>query len=843
MTSKKEGITVSQFAEEIRVKPDRLLDQLKDAGIEIDDVDGLINEKQKEALLRYLQQNHGAKQAAASSNIVLKRATTSNVKLSSSRGSRTTVSVRRKRTYVEQASEEKTGAAVLPAEQAVASVEAPAVVEETPVVTGAEVESPVVVPGSSLPEVAVPGVVEDKAPEKAKPSLSSLKRGKHRGSEDEEGGDKQSRKKKRRTSSDGASEKNFEALLARGTDLGRVFKQVEDADDDFRRSGKFRSSSSSKVKVQAFTKPTAKMVHEVEIPENILLSDLAQLMSVKGAEVIKVLFKMGVVATINQAIDQETAILVVEEMGHTPKPVSSDAIEHRLAKTLEVAGEAVVRPPVITIMGHVDHGKTTLLDYIRTAKVAASEAGGITQHIGAYHVQTAKGTITFLDTPGHAAFTAMRARGAKLTDIVVLVVAVDDGVMPQTIEAIQHAKAAKVPIVVAVNKMDKHGVDPDRIKHELAAHELIPEEWGGETMFVPISAKVGTGVDNLLDSLLVQAEMLELKAVVDCPARGVVIESRLEHGRGAVMSVLVQQGTLRKGNVILAGFEFGRIRALYDENGRPIESAGPSIPVEVLGLSGIPQAGDDFAIVPDEKHAREVAAFRQTKHRDMKLARQAPKLEDLLQRIEDEKATSTTLNLIIKADVLGSVEALKQALLALSGTEVKVNVISSGIGGINESDANLAIASRAIVVAFNVRANTEARKLLESNKVSVHYHNIIYDVIDLVKKAISGALAPEVQERIVGLAQVREVFSSSKTGAVAGCMVVEGFVKRNLPIRVLRENVVIFEGVLESLRRFKEDASEVRNGMECGIAVKNYNDIKAGDQIEVFERIEIRREI
>ena len=552
---------------------------------------------------------------------------------------------------------------------------------------------------------------------------------------------------------------------------------------------------------------------------------------------------MGVIATINQSVDQEAAILVVEEMGHKAIPVSSDAIEEALAKTTEVQGEAKHRPPVITIMGHVDHGKTTLLDYVRTTKVAASEAGGITQHIGAYHVQTPKGTITFLDTPGHAAFTAMRARGAKLTDIVVLVVAADDGVMPQTVEAIQHARAAGVPIVVAVNKMDKPSVDPDRVKTELTKHNLIPEEWGGDAMFVPISAKTGMGVDNLLDSVLVQAEVLDLKAVVDCPAHGVVIESRLDRGRGAVMSVLVQQGTLRKGDIILAGLEYGRIRALFDEHGKSIDSAGPSIPVEVLGLSGVPQAGDDFIIVPDERRAREVAMFRQAKYRESKLARQAPKLEDLLQRIEDEKTMTTTLNLVLKADVLGSVEALKQALTDLTSQEVKVNILSSGIGGINESDVNLAVASNAIIIAFNVRANAEARKLMEVNNVDVHYYNIIYDVINEVKKAINGVLAPEIQERVVGLAQVREVFRSSKTGAVAGCMVTEGFVKRNFPIRVLRDNIVIFEGALESLRRFKEDVAEVRAGTECGIAVKNYNDIKAGDQIEVYERIEIKREI
>lgn len=868
--TEKDGVSVNQFAEEIGVKPDRLLSQFKDAGISIASTNDLVSEEEKQALLRYLQQHHGAKQDAAPDKIVLRRAKTSEIKLGGSHGPGKTVSiqVRKKRTYVKRSptedeaknpveeeiiqsdaiaqveSAEKISASVLEVVGEQSEVATSAVSEEPPVSATQATET------ATYAEevVAAPVVTEEKADDKSKLGVKR-KDGKHRvGDEVEETEAEKSKKKKkgRDTSRDGnSSNRSFEALLARGADLSRVLKvEDEDAlDSAFRKSGKSRSSSHGKVKTQAFTRPTAPVVREVEIPESIQLAELAQRMSVKATEVIKVMMKMGIIATINQVIDQDTAILVIEEMGHKAKAVSSEAIEEALAKSVEIQGEAQPRPPVITIMGHVDHGKTTLLDYIRTTKVAASEAGGITQHIGAYHVQTQKGTITFLDTPGHAAFTAMRARGAKLTDIVILVVAADDGAMPQTIEAIQHAKAANVPIVVAVNKMDKHGVDPDRVKNELVKHGLVPEEWGGDAMFVPISAKTGMGVDTLLDSVLVQAEILELKAVVDCPARGVVIESRLDRGRGAVMSVLIQQGTLRKGDIILAGLEFGRIRALFDENGEAIESAGPSIPVEILGLSGIPQAGDDFIIVPDEKRAREVAAFRQNKARETKLARQAPKLEDLLQRIEDEKTVTTTLNIVLKADVLGSVEALKQSLLDLSGSEVKVSILSSAIGGINESDVNLAIASKAMIIAFNVRANAEARKLMEVNAVDVHYHNIIYDVINLVKKAISGALAPEIHEKILGLAQVREVFRSSKTGAVAGCMVTEGTIKRNYPIRVLRDNVVIFEGSLESLRRFKDDVSEVRNGMECGISVKNYNDIKAGDQIEVFEKIEVKREI
>ena len=500
------------------------------------------------------------------------------------------------------------------------------------------------------------------------------------------------------------------------------------------------------------------------------------------------------------------------------------------------------RAPVVTIMGHVDHGKTSLLDYIRTTKVTTTEAGGITQHIGAYHVETDKGMITFLDTPGHAAFTAMRARGAKLTDIVVLVVAADDGVMPQTIEAINHAKAANVPIIVAVNKIDKPQADQDRVKNELVKYNLVPEEWGGENIFVSLSAKTGQGVDKLLDSILVQAEVLDLKAVVNCPARGVVIESRLDKGRGAVASILVQQGTLRKGDLVLAGFEYGRVRMLSDERGQKVESAGPSIPVEILGLSSTPNAGDEFMVVTDERRAREVALFRQGKFREIKLARQnAAKLENILQRMGTDEVAGRTLNIVLKADVQGSAEALAAALSEIAAPNVKVKIVSSAVGGINETDVNLALASNAIMIGFNVRANVEARKLIEVEGVDLHYHSIIYDVINEVKRALSGFLEPEIHEKIVGLAEVRDVFRSSRIGAIAGCMVVEGVVRRNNPIRVLRDNIVIFEGVLESLRRFKDDVAEVRAGVECGIGVKSYNDIKPGDQIEVFEKIKVKR--
>jgi len=850
------GVSVKQFAEEIGVSVDRLLGQFSDAGIKtISGVDDRVSQDQKQQLLRYLQQHHGAKQDAVPEKIVLRRVKkTSEIKVSGTHGSSSktvSIQVRKKRTFVKRQAEETAAVAeavedvqqTQPVEVVGQSEEMIAVVPAVEVVETPAVET--VTPESAVIEEMVPEKAPTPAEEKPKTavpaSTAPIAKRKERHEEESEA---ERNKRKKKTRDGNRSDKNLESLLSRGADLSRVMSAAdEELEQGFRRHGKSRNAAHHKVKVQAFTKPTAPMVHEVEIPETIVIGELASRMSIKAGELIKMLMKMGTLATINQVIDQDTAVLLVEELGHKAKLVSVDAVERKLEKDTEVQGDARPRPPVITIMGHVDHGKTTLLDYIRTTKVAASEAGGITQHIGAYHVQTPKGTITFLDTPGHAAFTAMRARGAKLTDIVILVVAADDGVMPQTVEAVEHAKAAGVPIVVAVNKMDKHGVDPDRIKNELSQHGLIPEEWGGDAMFVPISAKTGMGIDGLLDSVLVQAEVLQLTAVEDCPARGVVIESRLDRGRGAIMSVLVQQGTLRKGDIILAGLEYGRIRAMFDETGKAIESAGPSIPVEILGLSGVPQAGDDFIIVPDEKRAREVASFRQAKFREAKLLRQAPKLEDLLQRIEAEKTAVTTLNLVLKADVLGSVEALRHTLAELSNAEVRVNIISSGIGGINESDVNLAIASGAIIIAFNVRANTEARKLMETNSVDVHYYNIIYDVINAVKKAISGVLAPEIQEKVVGLAQVREVFRSSKIGAIAGCMVLEGTVKRNLPIRVLRDNVVVFEGTLESLRRFKEDVSEVRSDTECGIAVKNYSDIKAGDQIEVFERIEIKREI
>ncbi|NBI13966.1 translation initiation factor IF-2 [[Haemophilus] felis] len=609
---------------------------------------------------------------------------------------------------------------------------------------------------------------------------------------------------------------------------------------DVKNKGKGKKGSALQ---QAFTKPVQATKADVVIGETITVAELANKMAVKATEIIKTMMKMGEMVTINQVIDQETAQLVAEEMGHKVILRKENELEESVLEDRDVNAEKVQRAPVVTIMGHVDHGKTSLLDYIRKAKVAAGEAGGITQHIGAYHVETDDGKmITFLDTPGHAAFTSMRARGAKVTDIVVLVVAADDGVMPQTIEAIQHAKAAGAPLVVAVNKIDKPEANPDRVEQELLQHEVISEKFGGDVQFVPVSAKKGTGIDELLEAILLQSEVLELSAVKDGMASGVVIESYLDKGRGPVATILVQSGTLNRGDIVLCGFEYGRVRAMRDENGKDIQSAGPSIPVEVLGLSGVPAAGDEATVVRDEKKAREVALYRQGKFRDVKLARQQKaKLENMFTNMAEGDVAE--LNVIVKADVQGSVEAICQALNELSTGEVKVKVVGSGVGGITETDATLAAASNAIVLGFNVRADASARRIIENENIDLRYYSIIYELLNEIKAAMSGMLQPEFKQEIIGLAEVRDVFKHPKFGAIAGCMVTEGLVKRNNPIRVLRDNVVIFEGELESLRRFKDDVSEVRNGMECGIGVKNYNDVKVGDQIEVFEVVEVKRSI
>ena len=623
--------------------------------------------------------------------------------------------------------------------------------------------------------------------------------------------------------------KKGKGLKTRGGDASNDWKS--------RKGGKHKNSNNQ----HAFQAPTEPIVHEVLVPETITVGDLAHKMAVKAAEVIKVLMKMGMMVTINQVLDQETALIIVEEMGHKGKAAQADDPEAYLGgEDQQEAAEALPRPPVVTVMGHVDHGKTSLLDYIRRAKVASGEAGGITQHIGAYHVETPRGVVTFLDTPGHEAFTAMRARGAKATDIVILVVAADDGVMPQTIEAIHHSKAAGVPIIVAVNKIDKQDANIERLRQELVAHEVVPEDWGGDTMFVEVSAKTGQGVDSLLESVLLQAEVLELTSPINSPAKGVIVEARLDKGRGPVATLLVQSGTLRKGDVVLAGTAFGRVRAMIDENGKLIDEAGPSIPVEILGLSDVPSAGEDAMVLTDERKAREIALFRAGKFRDVRLAKQqAAKLENMFAQMAEGEVQS--MSLIIKADVQGSYEALAHSLQKLSTDEVRVNILHSGVGGISESDINLAIASKAIVVGFNARADAAARKLAESEGVEIRYYNIIYDVVDDVKAAMSGMLAPEKKEQIIGTVEIRQVISVSKVGNIAGCMVTDGIIKRAASIRLIRNNVVVHTGELDSLKRFKDDVKEVRQSYECGLMLKNFNDIQEGDQLEVFEIVEVAR--
>ena len=622
---------------------------------------------------------------------------------------------------------------------------------------------------------------------------------------------------------------------------GRDRNNARNGDDDRVRSGKKGKKLKLEPNQHAFQAPTEPVVHEVLVPETITVADLAHKMAVKGVEVVKALMKMGMMVTINQSIDQDTALIVVEELGHIGKPAAADDPEAFLDEGVEaVEAEALPRPPVVTVMGHVDHGKTSLLDYIRRAKVVQGEAGGITQHIGAYHVETPRGVITFLDTPGHEAFTAMRARGAKATDIVILVVAADDGVMPQTIEAIAHAKAAGVPMVVAVNKIDKEAANPERIRQELTAHEVVPDEWGGDVQFIDVSAKKGINIDALLEAVLLEAEVLELTAPVDAPAKGIIVEARLDKGRGAVATLLVQSGTLKKGDMLLAGTAFGKIRAMVDENGKAINEAGPSIPVEILGLSDVPNAGEDAMVLADEKKAREIALFRQGKYRDVRLAKQqAAKLENMFNNMGENQAQS--LSVIIKADVQGSYEALADSLKKLSTDEVKVNVLHSGVGGITESDVNLAIASGAFIIGFNVRADASARKLAENENVEIRYYNIIYDAIDDVKAAMSGMLSPEEKEQVTGTVEIRQVISVSKVGNIAGCMVTDGVVKRDSHVRLIRNNVVIHTGELSSLKRYKDDVKEVRMGFECGLMIKGYNEIMEGDQLECFDIVEVAR--
>ncbi|HHH45000.1 MAG TPA: translation initiation factor IF-2 [Gammaproteobacteria bacterium] len=846
-------VTIRQFADVVGLPVDRLLAQLGEAGLSIAGADDTISDQEKMQLLTYLRKSHGKSAAADGAavtqpkKVTLQRRSHTELRTKSARGGTAktvSVEVRKKRTYVKRADliaeeqdrlkqEADEKARLLAERQAKLQAEKDALKRaEEEAARKAEEESKRIEELKLRKEQEASRQAEEerkktdqealaqaRAAQEAQQQKTEQDRG--RGKRHEGGGDGQTRYGRK------------ELHVAKGKGGRRKKKRAQ-------RSGVSITPSGE----HGFEMPTEPVVHEVEIPEAITVSELAQKMSIKGVELVKSLMKMGVMATINQSLDRDTATLLVEELGHIAKPVSDNDLEEEIEKLAEqeVSGEKVPRPPVVTIMGHVDHGKTSLLDYIRSTRVAAGEAGGITQHIGAYHVETPKGTVSFLDTPGHAAFTAMRARGAKVTDIVILVVAADDGVKPQTIEAIQHSKAAGVPIVVAVNKIDKPEADPERVKTELAQHEVIPEDWGGDVQFIEVSAKTGQGIDALLDAILLQAELLELTAVEDCPARGIVIESTLDKGRGPVATVLVQNGVLRKGDTLIAGQEMGRVRAMFDESGKAIDSAGPSMPAVVLGLSGTPGAGEDALVINDERRARELAEFRHQKQREIKLAKQQQsKLEDMFANLG--KGEQTSLNIVLKADVQGSVEALREALTNIVTEEVTVKIVSSGVGGINETDANLAVASNAILIGFNVRADATARSVIEEHDVDLHYFSVIYEAIDQVKSAVSGMLSPHVSEEIIGIAEVRDVFRAPKIGAIAGCMVTEGVVRRSAPIRVLRDNVVIYEGELESLRRFKDDVNEVRSGMECGIGVKNYNDVKAGDQIEVFERVETARTV
>ena len=853
-------VTVRQFAEVVGIPVDRLLAQLGDAGLDKSNADETISDEEKLELLTFLRKSHGKREdtpldVSEPKKITLRRKSHSELKVpvgtGRSAGTKTVaVEVRRKRTYVKRSAvvaeeqkrieEEAAERARREAEEAqVRSAEEQRRSADDVQRRERELDE------QRQREEAARLKAEEEATRKADLERRLAEEAARLKAEEEqrkkEAGEKEKAaapaRKSRRT---GAAETDDRR--------GRYGRQELHVSADMAgRRKKKKPSGGRNVNVAAsdrhgFEMPTAPIVREVAIPETISVAELAQKMSIKATDLIKTLMKMGTMVTINQMLDQETAAILVEDLGHKVKLLKENELEDQLAQAGETEGEKVTRPPVVTIMGHVDHGKTSLLDYIRRTKVAAGEAGGITQHIGAYHVDTPRGTITFLDTPGHAAFTAMRARGAQITDIVILVVAADDGVMPQTEEAIQHAKAAGVPIVVAINKIDKPEADLDRVKNELVQREVIPEDWGGDTQFVPVSAKTGDGVEQLLESILLQAEVLELTAVEDCPANGVIIESSLDRGRGPVATVLVRNGVLKKGDVILSGQEWGRVRAMFDEAGQPIQQAGPVMPVVVLGLSGTPNAGDDVVVVADERKAREVALFRQGKFRDVKLARQQQtRLEDVFSQMGE--GGTADLNLVVKADVQGSLEALRDSLTKLSSNDVRVRVVAGGVGGINESDVNLALASKAIMVGFNVRADATARRLVEEQGVDLHYYSVIYDVIDEVKKAINGMLSPEIKEEIIGLAEVRDVFRSSKFGAIAGCMVVDGSVRRSAPIRVLRNHVVVFEGELESLRRHKDDVSEVRAGTECGIGVKNYNDVQPGDQIEVFQRTEVARTI
>ena len=900
-------VTVEQLAQTVGTDAAKLLSQMKDAGLPHKKADETVSDDDKRTLLSHLKRSHGGNDEAPRKITLKRKSVSTLKTGGSSGKRTVNVEVRKKRTYVKRPDIEETteleasesavspdvDVAATPVEPAAPSVEELAAEQEI-----IEAEVPVEeVAVAAEPEIQPEPVVEEDL-SNLDPEVLRQRAAARRQAEDVEHQRKldeavaaRKAEDERKKAEKEAAQNTAAAEKAAATQADKRPKRLHDApkptggrdSDDNRRNkpgrgrldrsnmsgarGKQRGHNLSLNDIEAaesgigrarggkrrrsgedqnqhaFEQPTEKIIYDVELPENISVGDLSQQMAVKAGVVIKELMKLGVMATINQMIDQDTASLVVEELGHRVQLKSGDELEEQLEESMAShEGTPESRAPVVTVMGHVDHGKTSLLDYIRSSRVAVGEAGGITQHIGAYHVKTDQGMITFLDTPGHAAFTAMRARGAKSTDIVILVVAADDGVMPQTEEAVQHARAAGVPLVVAVNKMDKECADPDRVKNELAAKEVIPEDWGGDTQFIPVSAHTGEGIDTLLEALLLQSELLELKAPSDVPSSGLVIESRLDRGRGPVASLLVQQGTLNQGDIVLAGLQYGRVRAMLDENGQPVKVAGPSIPVEILGLDGTPDAGDPFVAVESEKRAREIADFRQEKQRSSKLARQqAAKLDSMFETMTAGEVQ--TLNVVIKADVRGSLEALQSSLSDLGNEEVKVNVVAGGVGGITETDVSLAMTSNAVIFGFNTRADTKARGMAENEGVEVRYYNVIYDIIDDVKAALSGMLSPELREEIVGIAEVRDVFRSPKFGLIAGCMVTEGTVFRSKPIRVLRDSIVIYEGELESLRRFKDDANEVRNGTECGIGVKNYTDVKVGDLIEVYDVNEVARSL
>jgi translation initiation factor IF-2 len=846
--------SVAQFASELKVPPSVLLEQLRAAGVEKRVAEDSLSEADKARLLEYLRKSHGS--VEPKNKITLTRKQTSEIKKSDATGKARTiqVEVRKKRVFVKRDPSELAAAATAAEMPATAPAPEPApppppVRSSGPDAKELQIREEEYKRQQQLSEIQAAELREKQERERREAEQKQAERAApppaapaaapsstlHAPKAGEPKADKKAKKVKQTT------------IMRDDTARRRTIKTRGDMGGGVagwhgRGGGRHRGGAPATGET-AFAQPTEPVVREIAVPETITVGELAHRMSVKAVEVIKVLMKLGSMATINQVLDQETAMIVVQEMGHTAKAAKLEDPEAYITDTEEHAtAELLTRPPVVTVMGHVDHGKTSLLDYIRTTKVAAGEAGGITQHIGAYHVQTPRGVITFLDTPGHEAFTAMRARGAKVTDIVVLVVAADDGAMPQTIEAIAHAKAADVPLVVAINKIDKHEANPEKVRQDLLAHGVVPEDLGGESPVVPVSAKTGQGIDALLEQILLQAEVLELKAQVNAPAKGVVIEARLDKGRGPVATLLVQSGTLNRGDIVVAGAVYGRVRAMLDENGKPVQSAGPSIPIEIQGLSDVPRAGEEVVALADERKAREIALFRQGKYRDVKLSKQqATKLENVMAQMGEGHSGKKTLALLIKADVQGSQEALAHALARLSNEEVKVGVVHSGVGGITESDVNLAMASGAVIIGFNTRADATARKLIESSGIDVRYYNVIYDAVEEVKLALSGMLAPERKESVIGMVEVRQVFRISKVGTVAGCYVQEGLVKRGVQVRVLRENVVIHTGDIDTLKRFKDDVREVKAGFECGMSLKNFQDLKEGDQFEVFEVLEVAR--